>query len=207
MRGSQRSATWPGPVPFATPHGRSWPRRERRLRPTTRHLWDRFLDHMGQEVCLAGVVYASLVATWQLQSGSPLGTGDGPGLGGGLMWRSPARVHAPGRRRLVRTTAALLDSLGPTPGAVAGSLYLWGVRGGRGSPEEAPLAAFLAVLIAADPGVRSVSVGPTTVTIVRRSRWRRPVTVPLPSAAVSFAAAFEAGCYSLLARPQKRDAG
>lgn len=202
MRGSQRSATWLGLRPFVPGEGRSWPCRERRLRRTVWRAWDHFLERMGQEVCLAGVVYASLVATWQLQSGSPLGTGDAPGTGGGLKRRSPARVHALGRRHLVRTTAALLDSLGPTPGAVAGSLYLSGVRGGRGAPEEAPLAAFLAVLIAAEPGVQSVSVTPSTVTIVRRSRWRRPVTVPLPSAGVAFAAAFEAGGYSLLARPQ-----
>ena len=201
MRGSQPSATWPDLESFLPHQGRPWPCRERRPRRTARSVWDRFLEHIGHEVCLAGVVYASLVATWQLQSGSPLGTGDAPGTGG-LMRRSPARERPPGRRRLVRTTAALLDSLGPTPGAVAGSLYVSGVRGGRGTPEEAPLAAFLAVMLTAEPGVRSVSVAPTTVTIVRGPRWRRPVTVPLPSAAVTFAAAFEGGCYSLLARPE-----
>lgn len=104
------------------------------------------------------------------------------------------------RWSLVRRTRCLLADLGPTPDAVAHSLFVTEVRGQPGDPGDTPVGAFVSAVVGADPDVESVAVGMSEITITRRTRWRRQVTVRCPVAIQRFLEAFDAGCYPRLVR-------
>lgn len=102
--------------------------------------------------------------------------------------------------RLARRVRRLLTDLGPVPNVIAESLTALGAKGEPGDPYGGPLAAFLSVVIGAEPDVKSVTVNRETVTIVRDARWHRNVTVSCPAAVSLFTQAFHAGRYPALVR-------
>ncbi|MGH9086985.1 MAG: hypothetical protein ACRDYZ_02580 [Acidimicrobiales bacterium] len=173
----------------------------------------RLVDHgalhrlhlLGRRLCadasLSGVLYAGIVASWQLQCGGPLG----PAVGG----RSPRAMEASvdratrraGCRCLARRTRELLASLGQTPCAVAASLLEAEVRGEPGDLARAPMAVLLSVVVGADRDVKAVTVTAEAVTITRIVHWRREVRVAFPPPVGAFVAGFEAGSFPALVRP------
>ncbi|MCK4177500.1 hypothetical protein [Aciditerrimonas ferrireducens] len=111
-------------------------------------------------------------------------------------------VRRSSERTVVRQqTAALLHSLGATPGEVAASLAAAGVRGVPANSRECAVAVYLGAVVSADPRVRGVKVCKSEVLVERSGWWRRSVVVPLPSAVRQFIAAFDARSYPELVRP------
>lgn len=104
------------------------------------------------------------------------------------------RTSLGGRRALRHAVAGLIDGLGPTPDDIAGSLAEQGVRGIPGNKEGCALACFLRAVVGADPAAVEVAVQRRTV-VIRTSRWRPSVRIPLPTQAKVFVDAFDARFY------------
>lgn len=116
------------------------------------------------------------------------------------------RRRRAGRARLAGGVSLLLESLGSTPGEVAGSLVRTGVRAWADDETGTPVASLLRAVVCADPQVKALRADGETVR-VRRRGWRRTVAVALPGPVRDFTQAFLAGCYpSLRGEPAPRAA-
>ena len=115
--------------------------------------------------------------------------------------RPVGRVSS-GASDLAPRLRALLAGLGPAPGAVANALRAAGIRADHDESGAAPIASYLSAVVSADPGVKTVSCDGLAVTVTHVTA--RTVSVAFPPAVVTFARAFEHGCYPELERPAAR---
>ncbi len=106
-----------------------------------------------------------------------------------------------GRRELRAHVAHELRALGDTHDEVARRLEGAAVRGTPGDVTDCALAVYLSAVVAADPRVRCLYVGPVRVFIRRdRPRWWPWIGVGLPKALCRFVEHFDRGAYPALVR-------
>ena len=107
-----------------------------------------------------------------------------------------------GRRALRAQAAHMLCSLGDSGEAIAQQLETAGVRGSPGKAWDCALAVYLSAVVAADPRVRAVYVGPERVFIKGHfPRWWPWIGIPLSKPLRSFVADFDKRAYPMLVRP------
>lgn len=97
-------------------------------------------------------------------------------------------------RQLRRSIRRHVDSMGRSPGQVAGRLAAEGARGLPAEVSECVMARYLQAVIGAEMSVRKVVVKERSIRVFRTG-YRLPVYLTLPSAVSKFIRAFDAGCY------------
>lgn len=97
-------------------------------------------------------------------------------------------------RELRRSVRQHLESMGSSPGEVAGRLAGEGVRGVPAEVSECVLARYLQAVIGAEMSVRRVVVKERSIRVFRPG-YRLPVLVTIPLPVSKFIRAFDAGCY------------
>jgi hypothetical protein len=112
----------------------------------------------------------------------------------------------PRRRRAAirRQTQDLLAQLGPDTETIVRRLGGAGVRGTPTNAEHCAVAMYLRAVMTADPRVRSVSVGNTSVMVSPPQGWRRSVAVSLPPPVRRFIEAFDDRRFPQLERMEGR---
>lgn len=101
-------------------------------------------------------------------------------------------------RRLKKQTRDLLEGLGPDADAVAERLRAFGVHGVPADNHSCAVARFTAAQLGTEPSIRSVAVGPCSMTISLQRDDGRPhgrLFVQLPKAVRHFIAAFDDSTY------------
>ncbi len=88
----------------------------------------------------------------------------------------------------------MIQSLGPSPTAVAAFLASVGAVGTRRSSDDCAVARYLHAVIGVEPYVKRVTVWDSEVRVTRRG-LRLPAVVALPAAVTAFIRAFDAGCF------------
>jgi hypothetical protein len=109
-------------------------------------------------------------------------------------------------RQIKKHVNALLNGLGKSPDEVAAALHAAGVQGVPKSNSSCAIALYAAALMRTDPRVRSVAVGPCSLTInLTKPTDSRPggrLSVQLPKPVRGFVAAFDARQYPMVVREQ-----
>ena len=102
-------------------------------------------------------------------------------------------------RQIKKQTSGLLAGLGNSPDEVAESLLTNGVHGVPGDNHSCAVARYVSAVVGAEPSIRSVTVGPCSMTIsLVRPTDNRPagrLQVQLPKPVRAFVAAFDARKY------------
>ncbi len=110
----------------------------------------------------------------------------------------------PRRRRAAirRQTLDLLSDLGGDVETIVEHLDTAGVRGTPTNAEHCVVAVYLRAVMTADPRVRTVSVGNTSVMVSPPQGWRRSVAVSLPGPVRRFIEAFDERRFPQLERSE-----
>lgn len=102
--------------------------------------------------------------------------------------------HELSSRELRRSVRRHVESMGSSPGDIAGSLAAEGARGIPAEVSECVLARYLQAVIGTEASVRRIVVKERSIRLFR-SGCRLPVVVTLPLSVSKFIRAFDAGCY------------
>jgi hypothetical protein len=98
------------------------------------------------------------------------------------------------RQALRRSIEGFSNTLGPTPGEVAGSLAELNARGVPKDSTQCALARCLWAIVGTERSVINVAVTDRSIH-VKRSPGHLPIIVRLPKAVRTFIRAFDSGCY------------